>query len=227
MTWHVLLIALAVPATAFAQTRVTFRTPDGASIEADEYGAGNRAVVLIGHGGYSSRASWRDEARTLGNAGYRVLVFDTRAAVDLAKGNETACLYDEACMAVDVLAAVRHMRQAGAKTVAVIGGSAGGGAAAQASVDASPGEIDKVVLLAPMTIKSPERIKASAFYATSRDDLGSDDKPRLPGIRQQYENTPEPKQWLVLEGSAHGQRIFGTSQGKRLRAEILRFLSTP
>jgi len=215
------------PATVAAQTPITFRTPDSASIQADVYGNGDRAVLIIGHGGYSSRASWRDEALALAKAGYRTLVFDTRAATELAAGKETECLYDESCMAVDVLAAVRYMRAAGATSVAVMGGSAGAGAAAQAAVEAADGEIDRLVLLAPMEIKSPDRIKGRKLYATSRDDLGPDDRPRLPGIRAQYDKAPPPKEWLVLDGSAHGQRIFATAQGARLRQEILRFLAEP
>jgi hypothetical protein len=39
--------------------------------------------------------------------------------------------------------------------------------------------------------------------------------------------TPEPKELIVLEGSAHAQFIFATDQGERLMREILRFLSAP
>src|SRR6266566_2272961 len=51
----------------------------------------------------------------------------------------------------DVLAAVRYLRKTGAKTVAIIGASFGGEAAADASIDAEPGEIDRLVLLAAWT----------------------------------------------------------------------------
>ena len=81
-------------------------------------------------------------------------------------------------------------------------GAAGGGAAAEAAVD--------VQRLARSIASScshrwryprPDRIKGRKLFATSRDDLGSGDKPRLPGIRAQYEKAPEPKEWLVLDGS--------------------------
>jgi len=209
-----------------AQRLVAVRTPDGGAIAADLYGAGDRGVVLVAHGGYSSRASWAAEARVLADRGFRVLVFETRAAIALRAGNETECLYDAACMAVDVLAAVRHLRREGTPSVAVIGGSAGGGAAAQASIDA-PGEIDRLVLLAPMAISAPERMGARKLFVTSRDDLGPGDRPRLPGIRDQYERAPGPKQLVILDGSAHGQRLFASPQRARLMREILRFLMAP
>ena len=50
---------------------------------------------------------------------------------------------------------------------------------------------------------------------------------RLSEIREQYERTPEPKELVILEGSAHAQFIFETDQGQRLMREILRFLSEP
>jgi dienelactone hydrolase len=210
-----------------AQTTVTFETPDRATIQADVYSKGARGIVVIGHGGYSSRTSWKDEARSLADAGFRTLVFDTRAAVELSAGKETPCLYDASCMAIDALAAVRYLRQTGATRIAVMGGSAGGGAAAKASIHATPGEIDRLVLLAPVSIDAPEQMKGKMLFVVSREDLGSDDRPRLPGIRAQYEKVLGPKELLVLDGSAHGQRIFGTAQGGLLTRDIVRFLNQP
>lgn len=208
-----------------AQQHVSFATPDGAIIHGDLYGSGARGVVLVGHGGYSRRATWQKQAEALASAGFRVLAFDTRAAVELQNGKETACLYDPGCMAVDVLAAVRHLRRAGATTVSVVGGSAGGGAAAQASIEAAPGEIERIVLLAPMAIERPEKMKGRKLFITARGDLGSGDKSRLPGIRDQYEKAPRPKELVILEGSAHGQRMFEAPEGEKLLREILRFLA--
>jgi hypothetical protein len=49
----------------------------------------------------------------------------------------------------------------------------------------------------------------------------------LPRIRAQYEKATDPKELVVLDGSAHAQFIFDTAQGERLMREILRFLSAP
>jgi len=48
---------------------------------------------------------------------------------------------------LDVLAAVRYLRKTGAKSVSVVGGSMGGGAAGDASIASQPGEIDRLVLV--------------------------------------------------------------------------------
>ena len=57
--------------------------------------------------------------------------------------------------------------------------------------------------------------------------MSSSGSPRLIKIREQYESAPEPKELIVLEGSAHAQHVFGTDQGERMMREILRFLSEP
>jgi pimeloyl-ACP methyl ester carboxylesterase len=129
-------------------------------------------------------------------------------------------------MAADVLAAVRHLRDLGATTIAVIGGSAGGGAAAQASVE-SPAAIDRLVLLAPMSIDAPEGMHGRTLVVTARDDLGGDDRPRLPGIEAQFARMPDPKRLVVVEGSAHGQRIFGSAAGPELLRLIIEALRSP
>jgi acetyl esterase/lipase len=212
---------------AEAQEAISFQTPDGGTIRGDLYGTGNRGVVIVAHGGYSTRARWAPQARTVADAGFQVLIFDTRAGAELKEtGKETDCLYDPACMAVDVLAAVRYLRRNGASTVSVIGGSAGGGAAAQASIDAHDAEIDRLVLLAPMAIEVPEKMSGRKLFVTARDDR-NDAGLRLPGIQNQFARAPGPKELVLVDGSAHGQFIFDTPEGERLMREILRFLSAP
>jgi hypothetical protein len=64
------------------------------------------------------------------------------------------------------------------------------------------------------------------LFIVARDDA-SQDGPRLPGILENYEKTPEPKKLVILEGSAHAQHLFATNQGDRLMREILTFLTEP
>jgi hypothetical protein len=63
------------------------------------------------------------------------------------------------------------------------------------------------VLLAHSPIESPERIKARTLFILARDDASAAGL-RLPGIRDQYERTPAPKELIVLDGSAHAQEMF-------------------
>jgi hypothetical protein len=71
------------------------------------------------------------------------------------------------------------------------------------------------------------RMKGPKLFIMSRDDIIGDNQLRLPKIREQYHGATEPKEFVILDGSAHAQFIFKTDQGDRLMREILRFLSAP
>lgn len=99
----------------------------------------------------------------------------------------------------------------------------GGDYAAEAA-EAEPDAIDRLVLLAAGAYTPLIRMKGRKLFIMSRDDIIGDNKPRLPKIREQYERAAGPKEMVILDGSAHAQRIFATGQGEQLMREILRFL---
>lgn len=215
---------LAHPSGLLAQERVSFPTQDEGLVYADLYGKGDHGVVLA-HGGRFNKASWENQARALAAAGFRVLAFDFRGYGQSRGPGQTDPL--SAPLQLDVLAAVRYLRRMGGKTISVVGGSMGGGAAGAALVEANPGEIDRLVLLGSEAGSSPEKLTGRKLFITARDDTTASGTPRLIRIRQQYERAPDPKELVILEGSAHAQFIFQTDQGERLMREILRFLSAP
>ena len=137
----------------------------------------------------------------MARSGFRALAFDFRGRGQSYGGPQASSRDD---VHLDVLAAVRYLHEDGAKTVSVVGGSFGGWAAA---------------------IDEPERMQGRKLFLTTRDDFSRGGVLRLPGLRAQFERAREPKELVILEGSAHAQHIFGTDQADRLMAEILRFLS--
>jgi pimeloyl-ACP methyl ester carboxylesterase len=198
-----------LPASGAEQ--ISIPAQDGVMVSALTYGAGQRGVVLA-HGGQYKKESWDRQAQTLAASGFRVVAFDFR-------GSEQGRRFD-------VLAAVHYLRQTGAKTVSVVGASMGGDYAAEAA-EAEPDAIDRLVLLASGAYTPLVHAKARKLFILSRDDfMGDDRKPRLPGIRAQFEKASGPKNLVLLDGSAHAQAIFATDQGDRLMLEILRFLSS-
>jgi dienelactone hydrolase len=217
-----ILAALALAGAAAAQEHVSFATKDGGIVYADLYGKGDRGVVLA-HGGRFNKESWAKQARVLEAAGFRVLAIDFRGYGQSRGG--TRLKPDDDGTRFDVLAAVRYLRRNGATMVSVVGASFGGGAAAEASAESKPGEIDRIVLLAA-SASAPEKLKGRKLFMVARDDV-SGEGPRLPGIRASYEKTPQPKELIILDGSAHAQFLFQTDQGERVMREILRFLSAP
>jgi pimeloyl-ACP methyl ester carboxylesterase len=205
-----------------AQEHISFPTQDGWIIHGDLYGTGDRAIVLA-HGGRFEKGSWEKQARVLVKAGFRALAIDLRG-FGLSKDGPQSARSDFGSP-LDVLAAVRYLREKGAKNVSVVGASMGGDAAAEAMA-AAPGEIDRLVLLGSGAYGQPEKWKGRKLFIVARDDA-NDAGPRLPKIRAQYEKAPDPKELIIVDGSAHAQFLFQTDQGERVMREILRFLSAP
>lgn len=220
-TLFAVMVALFVARVVAAQKTVSFPTEDGGLVYADVYGEGDRSVVLA-HGGRFNKESWEKQARNLATAGFCVLALDFRGYGKSKGPGDSAPM--SAPLYLDVLAAVRYLRKSGAKTVAVVGGSMGGGAAGAASIASRPGEIDRLVFLGAYPDGPAEKLKCRSLFMVARDDA-NEDGPRLPKIRTQYEKAPEPKELIILDGSAHAQFLFQTDQADRVMREILRFLS--
>ena len=221
LTLIAILAALFYSHIATAPKTISLPTEDGGVIFADVYGTGDRGIVLA-HGGPFNKESWAKQAQTLAAAGFQVLALDFRGYGKSSGPGQSDPM--NAPLHLDVLAAVRYLRENGAKSVSVVGGSMGGGAAGDASIASQPGEIDRLVLLGAAPNGPADKLKSSTLYIVARDDADSDG-PRLPRIRKQYEKSPQPKELIVLDGSAHAQFLFQTDQGDRVMREILRFLS--
>jgi pimeloyl-ACP methyl ester carboxylesterase len=223
---HVLrLLALAafLPAHALAQEPVSFPTDDGGVVHGEVYGAGDRGVVLV-HGGRFNKESWRPQGVTIAAAGFRVLAFDFRG-YGQSKGPGAAAPMS-APLDRDVLGAVRYLRERGARSIAIVGGSMGAWAAAEALVAQPPGVIDRLVLLGSEGSSQPEKMHGRKLFIVTRNDANADG-PRLPNIERNYARVPEPKALIILDGEAHAQFMFATPLADRVMREILQFLQAP
>jgi pimeloyl-ACP methyl ester carboxylesterase len=223
-----IILSAMIPAIAMAAPQtVSFQAEDGAQICAEMYAAASgssaRGVVLA-HGGRFHKESWRSQAQVLSSRGFQVLAIDFRG-FGCSTGPGQAD-FDHAPFDKDVLAAVHWLKQRGVKTVSIVGGSFGGGAAGDASIRSAAGEIDRIIYLGAAPNLPAQNLKSRSLFIVARDDSNSAG-PRLPGIRAQYEKAPQPKELIVLPGSAHAQFLFQTNQGDRVMREILRFLTAP
>jgi pimeloyl-ACP methyl ester carboxylesterase len=216
-------VVFVLAALASAQQHVQFATDDGGLVCADLYGQASKAVVLA-HGGRFTKESWRDQALVLTSKGFKVLAIDFRG-IGCSKGPGQED-FDTAPYEKDVLSAVRYLKAHGATTVSVVGGSFGGAAAGDASIKSAPGEIERIVFLGAAPNLPAEGLKSRALFIVARNDR-NESGPRLPGIRAQYERAPQPKQLIVLDGSAHAQFLFHSTQRARVMREIVQFLSAP
>src|SRR5579863_5006187 len=97
------ILGIALACISAAQQRISIPAKEGGVIYADQYGRGNRAVVLA-HGGRFDRKSWSRQAQALAAAGFRAFTIDYRG-----EGQ-----------ASDILAAVHYLRRTGSKSVSVV-----------------------------------------------------------------------------------------------------------
>ncbi len=220
-TFRLVLLSGTVCLLASAQQQVSFPTPDKGLIYGDLYGSGPRGVVLA-HGGQFKKESWAEQAKALADAGFQVLAIDYRGEGQ-SHGPVEGSTHD-AALHLDVLGAVRYLKAHGAKTVAVVGASMGGGAAGDASIAGKKNEIDRIVFLGSAPNGPADQLQCRSLFLVARDDSNGAG-PRLPGIQAQYEKAPKPKDLIVVDGSAHAQFLFQTDQGPRVMQEILKFLT--
>ena len=190
---------------------VSFETSDSGRVFANVYGEGEHGVVLA-HGAVFDKESWSEQATQLANDGFRVLAIDFRGYGKSRAGSNRGDLH------LDVLAAVKYLRENGVKRVSVVGGSMGGGAAARASAQSSKGDIDDLILLAHAPIDTPQELKGRKLFIVSKGDG------LVSAIRKQHAAAPEPKELVVMKGAAHAQHIFKTELGEVLMNHIKRAL---
>ena len=198
-------------ASETAAEEVSFATADGGRVFAALYGTGDHGVVLA-HGAVFNKESWAQQSKRLMDEGFRVLAIDFRGYGKSQAGSQRGALH------LDVLAAVRYLHEQGAKRVSVVGGSMGGGAAAQAAVESKEGEIDRLILLAHSPVSRPQDLKGNKLFIVSDGD-GS-----KRSVTQQHKAAPRPKELVVLEGRAHAQHIFRTGQAEQLTRLIVDWL---
>ncbi len=210
-----------------AQRHVSFPIVDPASgktteIQADLYGHGHRALLLA-HGGRFNKVSWQKQATVFARAGFLVIAIDFRGDHPNPDGS-AGSFGSDAENAADVMTAVAYLHQIGATSVSAIGGSLGGDAVGNAEAKSPAGVFERMVFLGSTGGDNPEKLKGRKLFIVARDDA-SGSGPRLPSITRQYEQTPEPKRLIVLDGSAHAQFIFATKEGPLLLRNLLDFLT--
>ena len=205
----------------FGQEPVTFSPGDNlGQIHADLYGTGERGVVLA-HGGRLGKESWKKQAQRLADSGFLVMAIRFRGDRSNPDGSPGS-FGSTAENVADVLASVAYLRKLGVRTVYAVGASFGGDAVGEANAS-DPGSITRIVILASTGGDMPEKLNGHKLFIVAREDRSASGL-RLPEITNYFNRAPEPKRFIVLEGSAHAQFLFDTEQEPRLTDEILQFL---
>ena len=191
---------------------ISYQTGDGGVVFANQYGRGPHAVLLA-HGAVFDKESWDHLATRLSAAGFRVLAIDFRGYGKSRGGRARGGLHE------DVLGGIRYLHDQGAERVSVIGASMGGGAVGDAAAVAPAGDIDRLILLAAMPARSPERMQGRKLFVVSSGDGARR------SVERQYEAAGEPKELMILPGRSHAQHIFRTEGAEALTETILTWLT--
>lgn len=201
---------------------ISIKTEDGGEIYANLYGKSERGLVLA-HGGRFNKESWAKQIPEFVKAGFRVIAIDFRgygkSTGPMDKDVMSAPLHHE------VLAAVRYLKANGAKSVSIVGGSMGAGAASDAVIESAPGEINSLVALGGFVGWKPvEKIKCPLLIIMTRDDKNSEGL-RLPNIQKNFDKAPKPKKLVLLDGDAHAQFMFDDAKlNDKVMKKIIKFL---
>lgn len=133
--------------------------------------------MVLGHGAVFNKESWHALAMSLKKEGLRVLAIDFRGYGKSVEGRRPDARH------LDLLGGVDFLKANGAERVSLLGGSMGGGAAAQAAVESKAGSIEKLVLLANVPVNSPNKLKGDKLFIVSEGDRLAD------SVRSQFKKS--------------------------------------
>ncbi len=191
---------------------INFKTHDNATIYANYQQRGNHAVLLA-HGAIFDKHSWGEFEQRLLKENYSVLTIDFRGYNKSTVGDNPSDLYK------DILAGVRFLsNKQNIDKVTVLGASMGAIAASKAAVYAKDGEIDQLILLSPPQVYKPEKLKGQILF------IASEEENLAKRLKSSFKKIPSFKKIKFIQGKAHAQHIFKTSQAEVLKGIVIDFL---
>lgn len=201
---------------------VTFKTPDGATIEGELYGSGKTAVVFSMMG--NCKPGWREFAQLTGAQARSVmaLTYPWRGCREsgLAEQGELQKFVDDTRGAVD------FVREQGAEKIILAGASLGGVASSKLAVES---QASGLIIMA-----SPPGIPEWGFEIEAADlnteipklFITAENDPTVPAsaTRELYELASDPKEWQTYPGDRHGTDLFETENREAIQARIMEFI---
>jgi pimeloyl-ACP methyl ester carboxylesterase len=206
-----------------ASGSVTFTTADGVQLAGRVFGppddvAGGAGIVFA-HMLPADQSSWFDEAIRYADAGYLTLTFNLRG---YCPGGDAGCSEgepDPASAAVDLTAAVEHLRSMGVQRIGVVGASIGGTAALSVA-GADPAAVDVVITLsAPASVGglSADPGLLAQITAAKLFIAGTGDGAAAADAQAFYDASGQPKRFEVLPSDDHGTDMLEGNAAGRVR----------
>jgi hypothetical protein len=212
--------------------RVGFSTHDEAELSGYLYGEGTAhdegdVAVVLTHMESEDQGSWEGFAREAAGLGYTALTFDFRcypASPCVAAGAVGA----ERNNYADLLGAIGLLRERGFERIVCMGADMGAEACINVSVNEELAGL--VVIASPTT----ERLSTRCYprdllnptmpklFVIAADDPSGE---ASVGTRVMYGVSPEPRQFVLFPGDAHGTELFATGYGEAFRDLLLQYLA--
>jgi pimeloyl-ACP methyl ester carboxylesterase len=188
-----------------------FQAADGTKLVGHRFGRGKTAVVLV-HQSRGSLCQWEPYAKRLAGLGYTAFALDLRGYGDSQSRSWPA----NQRYGGDVSAAVKLVRQLGARKVFVVGASLGGSVAISAAANTRP-LVDGMISVSGAAdlagaIGAVSHVQVpSLFIAAAGDTDFANDAKRLYAA-----STVQDKTLEVLPGAyEHGTQLVGARSGVR------------
>ena len=181
---------------------VKIKTEQGNVSSAAYFGGSNGQVVIFVPGAVYNKESWFFLAERLQKMNVASLPLDGKTP-DV------------------VLSAIDYLKKKGFNKISLVGGSMGGAAILKALDRKTDASINKVITLAPAGGKAIKSQTINKLFIVARNDrLGL-----YPVVKKLYENSSEPKKFVVYEGTEHAQQLFKSSHKEELTKLIIDFIT--
>jgi pimeloyl-ACP methyl ester carboxylesterase len=196
---------------------VAFEATDGTPLSGRLFGKGLTGVILA-HMYPADQKSWYPVARKLADKGYLALTFDFRGYGE-SGGEKVISKIDR-----DLEGAYRFLRPK-VKKVFLMGASMGGTAAVRVAAENPTAGV--VSLSAPIAFRGLDareailRIEVPCLFIAAEGD-----GPAAAAARELNKAAKSPDRLLlIVPGTEHGTRLFGSPQGGKVQDAILDFLN--
>ena len=191
---------------------VTYKTEDGGSIQGSLFSGGKNLAVVFAHGAIFNKESWYFLCKKFQSKGITSLSIDFRGYGKSKKGTSDK-------MGLDILGAIEYLKSQGYKNIALVGGSMGGGAILDALEQKTVSSIKKVVLLSPAGSNGITSNTIEKLFVVSADEGF------FARVKSSYDNSSQPKELKIYEGTYHAQHMFKSNYADELTDLIVEFLT--
>jgi pimeloyl-ACP methyl ester carboxylesterase len=196
---------------------VSFITEDNIKIAGRVFGESETAVILS-HMYPTDQTSWDPFANRLMQNGYKAVTLDFRG-YGRSEGNK-----DIDRIYLDLTAALDSIREDGAKSIVLIGASMGGTASLFV---ASQNKVDGVIAIsAPVEFKGLKAGDLKNIGCAILFIAGEKDGSAVQSAKYLYENSADPREFVIYPTDEHGTYIFDGPYGEELSSKIFDFLHT-